>query len=68
MNRIESLWTHPRSISTAFERVMMDRKDFAILHEPFSYLYYVHQEGATIAQQYVDPNHPTDCAGIKSNI
>lgn len=68
MNRIVSLWTHPRSISTAFERVMMERKDVAILHEPFSYLYYVYQEGATIAQQFFDPNHPTDYAGIKSQI
>jgi hypothetical protein len=44
MHPIIALWTHPRSISTAFERVMMERKDFKILHEPFSYLYYVHQD------------------------
>lgn len=68
MNVIIALWTHPRSISTAFERVMMERRDFRILHEPFSYLYYVHQGGATISQQYVDPDHPTDYAGIKSHI
>jgi hypothetical protein len=68
MNLVIALWTHPRSISTAFERVMMERKDFHVLHEPFSYLYYVHQDGATIDQQYVDPNHPTDYAGIKAHI
>jgi len=68
MHPIIALWTHPRSISTAFERVMMERKDFTILHEPFSYLYYVHHEGATISQQYIDPNHPIDYAGIKSHI
>lgn len=51
MNRIVALWTHPRSVSTAFERVMMERGDFKILHEPFSYLYYVQGEGATISQQ-----------------
>ena len=68
MHPIIALWTHPRSISTAFERVMMERGDFNILHEPFSYLYYVHQEGATINQQYVDPDHPTDFAGIKTHI
>jgi len=68
MNRIVALWTHPRSISTAFERVMMERKDFNVLHEPFSYLYYVHEKEASIAQQYVDPNHPTDCAGIKAHV
>jgi hypothetical protein len=68
MNPIVALWTHPRSISTAFERVMMERGDFTILHEPFSYLYYVHQDGATIGQQYIDPEHPTDYDGIKSHI
>lgn len=68
MHPIIALWTHPRSISTAFERVMMERRDFNILHEPFSYIYYVHQEGATISQQYVDPEHPTDFAGIKTHI
>ncbi len=68
MNSIVALWTHPRSISTAFERVMMERGDFKILHEPFSYLYYVHKKDASIAQQYVDPDHPTDYAGVKAHI
>lgn len=68
MTAIYALWTHPRSISTAFERVMMERGDLKILHEPFSYLYYVHQESATISQQYVDPDHPTDYEGIKAHI
>lgn len=47
---------------------MIERHDFTVLHEPFSYLYYVQKEGATIAQQYIDPNHPTDYAGIRSHI
>jgi hypothetical protein len=68
IHQIIALWTHPRSISTAFERVMMERHDFTVLHEPFSYLYYVQKEGATIAQQHVDPNHPTDYTGIRSHI
>ena len=68
MNSIVALWTHPRSISTAFERVMMERGDFKILHEPFSYFYYVHKQEATISQQYVDPDHPTEYAGIKDRI
>jgi len=68
MNAIVALWTHPRSISTAFERVMMERGDFTILHEPFSYLYYVKGESATIDQQHIDPDHPTDYSGIKEHI
>lgn len=65
MNSIIALWTHPRSISTAFERVMMERGDFKILHEPFSYLYYVKGDSASIGQEYIDPSHPTDYEDIK---
>lgn len=65
MNSIIALWTHPRSISTAFERVMMERGDFKILHEPFSYLYYVKGDSASIGQEYIDPSHPTNYAGIR---
>lgn len=68
MNQIVALWTHPRSISTAFERVMMERGDFRILHEPFSYLYYVKGESASIDQQHVDLSHPTDYPGIRDHI
>ena len=42
MNRDKpvALWAVPRSISTAFERVFVERDDFEVLHEPFSYAYY----------------------------
>ena len=68
MNSTIALWTHPRSISTAFERVMMERGDFKILHEPFSYLYYVKGTNASIEQEYIDPSHPTDYQGIRNHI
>src|SRR5690606_19157147 len=29
------LWAHPRSLSTAFERMMMQRGDYCVVHEPF---------------------------------
>jgi hypothetical protein len=32
------LWSVPRSRSTAFFRMMAERGDFAVVHEPFSYL------------------------------
>ena len=32
------LWGTPRSRSTAFFRMMAERGDFAVVHEPFSYL------------------------------
>ncbi|MFE5730298.1 sulfotransferase family protein [Streptomyces sp. NPDC056528] len=35
---ILALWSAPRSRSTAFFRMMCERGDFQVLHEPFSYL------------------------------
>nr|BAV57457.1 hypothetical protein [Streptomyces sp. SANK 60404] len=36
--RILTLWSAPRCRSTAFFRMMAERGDFQLLHEPFSYL------------------------------
>lgn len=33
------LWAHPRSRSTAFERMIIERGDFYVMHEPFCTLY-----------------------------
>ncbi|WP_258177599.1 sulfotransferase-like domain-containing protein [Streptomyces solincola] len=33
-----AMWSAPRSRSTAFERMMMERGDFTVLHEPFSHV------------------------------
>ncbi|GAA0571529.1 hypothetical protein GCM10010172_64990 [Paractinoplanes ferrugineus] len=33
-----ALWSAPRSRSTAFERMMMQRGDFNVVHEPFSHV------------------------------
>jgi hypothetical protein len=33
-----ALWSAPRSRSTAFERMVMERGDFTVLHEPFSHV------------------------------
>jgi hypothetical protein len=35
-----ALWAVPRSLSTAFERVFVQRDDLEVLHEPFSAAYY----------------------------
>ena len=34
MNKIVPLWSVPRSISTGFERMMFERGDFKVIHEP----------------------------------
>ncbi len=39
-----ALWSVPRSMSTAFERVFIERGDFEVFHEPFSASYYYSTE------------------------
>jgi hypothetical protein len=39
-----ALWAVPRSVSTAFERVFIERDDATVLHEPFSHAYYFGEE------------------------
>lgn len=39
-----ALWAVPRSVSTALERVFVERKDFEVFHEPFSATYYYSPE------------------------
>lgn len=34
------LWAVPRSASTAFERVFIERGEHEVIHEPFSATYY----------------------------
>jgi len=43
-NKIIVLWSAPRSRSTAFERIFLERCDFSIKHEPFSVSYYYSRE------------------------
>ena len=38
---IIALWAHPRSMSTAIERIMRERNDLCCVHEPFIYYYYI---------------------------
>ena len=38
------LWAVPRSVSTALERVFVERGDFKVFHEPFSASYYYSPE------------------------
>ena len=40
---IIALWAHPRSMSTATERIMRERGDCTVFHEPFLADYYVHR-------------------------
>jgi Sulfotransferase domain len=39
-----ALWAVPRSVSTALERIFVERGDFKVFHEPFSASYYYSPE------------------------
>jgi Sulfotransferase domain len=51
-----ALWAVPRSLSTAFERVFVERDDFEVLHEPFSASYYYSQERLSDRYSDVEPD------------
>src|SRR3712207_2960346 len=50
-----ALWAVPRSISTAFERVFVEREDFEVLHEPFSASYYYSHDRLSYRYSEVEP-------------
>ena len=64
MQVIVPLWSVPRSVSTGFERMMMERGDFKVIHEPFSYFFYAKEQAAAAVGMHVDPDHPQDFDAI----
>lgn len=68
MNPIYALWSHPRSMSTAMERVMRERGDLDCLHEPFMYDYYVHRVVRKMPHFDVRPDLPRSYAAIRDSL
>ena len=62
------LWCHPRSMSSALERAMLERGDMTTLHEPFLYLYYVHDARKRLPHLDVDPRRPVSYEAIRAAI
>ena len=52
MEKPIALWAVPRSLSTAFERIFVERDDFEVLHEPFSASYYYSRQ--RLSDRYAD--------------
>ncbi|MGB0927997.1 MAG: hypothetical protein ACPGVA_12340 [Pikeienuella sp.] len=65
---IHALWCHPRSVSTAFERIMRERGDLDVLHEPFMYHHYLTQEERCFPDFAPEPGHPQTYADIREMI
>ncbi|MDQ4063209.1 MAG: sulfotransferase family protein [Actinomycetota bacterium] len=55
MDKPIALWSVPRSISTAFERVFVERDDFEVFHEPFGDSYYYSEERLSTRYSDVEP-------------
>ena len=68
MHNIIALWTYPRTVSTAFERVMIERRDLEVFHEPFSYLFYVEEQKGTCIPEQMDEQHPRTYPEIRDMI
>ncbi|WP_373502953.1 hypothetical protein [Aestuariivirga sp.] len=65
---IIALWSHPRSMSTAFERIMRTRGDLKCLHEPFMYDYYIHRSKREMPHFDAKDDHPRDYQSIRDMI
>ncbi|RVV98574.1 hypothetical protein EKE94_06570 [Mesobaculum littorinae] len=65
-NPIIVLWSHPRSMSTATERLMRERGDLDCLHEPFMYDYYVHRQVRRFPHFEPQPDHPRSYDDIRA--
>lgn len=65
---IIAMWSHPRSMSTAIERIMRERGDLDCLHEPFMYDYYVHRQVRRMPHFDVQKDHPTSYGAIRDMI
>ncbi len=68
MHKIIALWSHPRSTSTAIERIHRERGDLDCAHEPFMYDYYVHRNVSNMPHFDVDPSHPRSYADIRDSL
>lgn len=65
MSHMIGLWTHPRSISTAFERMIMERNDYKVFHEPFAYFYFIHETKEKIFHRG-EKDHPKSYEKIRN--
>ena len=65
MHPIIALWSHPRSMSTATERLMRERGDLTCFHEPYMYYYYVERAVRVMPLFDVDPEKPKSYEAIR---
>ncbi len=65
---IVALWSHPRSMSTATERIMHERGDMKVFHEPFLHYYYEHHSPHAMPMLEDDGANPKDYDAVCDQI
>lgn len=68
MHPVIALWVHPRSMSTAVERLMRERGDLHCLHEPFMYHYYINQQHRQMPFFEPQQDHPVSYPQVRDHI
>ncbi|HZY64356.1 MAG: sulfotransferase family protein [Actinomycetota bacterium] len=63
-----ALWATPRSVSTAFERIFVEREDFEVFHEPFAASYYFSEERRSDRYSDEEPKEEHRPEKVLSNI
>ena len=63
---IVALWAHPRSMSTATERIMRERGDCTVFHEPFLVDYYLHRAVGEMVMLEEDNTKPRDYEAVRA--
>ncbi|MEX0348214.1 MAG: hypothetical protein AB3N15_02230 [Paracoccaceae bacterium] len=66
--RIHALWCQPCSVSTAFERIMRERGDLSVQHEPFMYHHYLTTTDRLFPGFSPEPGHPVTYDEIRAMI
>lgn len=63
-----AFWAVPRSISTAFERVFVERGDFKVFHEPFSASYYYSEKRRSARYADAEPKEEYNPENVLTKI
>lgn len=66
MHPVYALWSHPRSMSTAMERVMRERGDLDCHHEPFMYDYYLHRQVRVMPHFEAEADRPVSYEDVRA--
>ena len=63
-----ALWTHPRSVSTAFERYFLERRDFQVFHEEFAVVYQSNNSRTKLPHAQLPSAGPRDYVGVRDRM